>query len=523
MTTKLDDSQEPLYQALLQSEARYRELVEYSNVIILRWDQYGVITFFNEYAQKFFGYSEEEIIGKHVVGTIVPESESSGRDLRPLMDDICNNPEQYEYNINENITRSGKRVWVAWTNKVLLDDAGKPIGAMSVGSDITRQRLLEEELKQAQKMQAVGQLAGGIAHDFNNLLQGIMGYAEIINADNKGNCTAENAIKILDTAQHAADLTKQLLTFARKGKYQLADCNLHNLIVDVIIILDRTIDKRIKIEKQFHAREFHVLGDASQLRSSILNLALNAKDAMPDGGTLLFSTSNIVLQKEDINSDEFDADPGEFLSLHIIDTGSGMDKKTLQRMFEPFFTTKEIGKGTGLGLAAVYGAVHLHNGIINCKSVLGGGSDMKICLPMIKHNRSVNNVEIVEKRSNKKISLMLVDDELIVRTYTKILFEKNGHKVTGFEGGCEALNYYKKNWKIIDLVLLDMIMPNMNGHELFVELKKINPNIKAILSTGYSIDSEAQELLDQGILDYIEKPFTVDVFEKKIASIFISN
>jgi PAS domain S-box-containing protein len=515
-------SQQDLYEALSTSEARYRELVEFANVIIIRWDQYGYITFFNEFAQKFFGYTEEEIIGQHVIGTIVPESESTGRDLRPLMDDICNNPDQYEYNINENITRSGKRVWVAWTNKVLLDDAGNPIGAMSIGSDITRQRLLEEELKQAQKMQAVGQLAGGIAHDFNNLLQGIIGYAEVINVDNKGNETAEYATQILDTAQYAADLTKQLLTFARKGKYQLVDCNLHNLMIDVILILERTIDKKIDIKKQFHAGYFHVLGDASQLRSSILNLALNAKDAMPEGGLLQFSTSNEYIEKADSGSDEFEVKSGHYLCISITDTGSGMDSETQERMFEPFFTTKEMGKGSGLGLAAVYGTVHLHGGIISCKSSVGYGSEIKICLPVSRIRHAQNGIEQIENRVVKCISIMLVDDEQIVRTYTKTLFEKKGHKVICFETGSQAISYYLEHWRGIDLVLLDMVMPNMNGRELFLQLKKINPQVKAILSTGYSLDSEAQDLLDQGILDYIEKPFTIDVLEKKIIQFFNS-
>ncbi len=520
MKSGSEQSQKVLYEALLKSEARYRELVEHANSIILRWDQHGYITFFNEYAQKFFGYSEEEIIGQHVVDTIVPENESTGRDLRPLMEDICNHPEKYEYNINENITRSGKRVWIAWTNKVLLDDDGKPVGALSIGSDITEQRRLEEELKQAHKMQAIGQLAGGIAHDFNNFLQGIMGYAEIISADNKGNITAENATKILDTAQHAADLTKQLLTFARKGKYELIDCNLHNLIVDVMSILDRTIDKRIIIQKQFHAIQYHVLGDASQLRSSLLNLALNAKDAMQDGGLLQFSTSNEFLNKEEISNDEFDVESGEYLCIKITDTGKGMDKDTLSRIFEPFFTTKKIGKGTGLGLAAVYGAVHLHKGIISCSSEFGYGSELRMCLPVLHAHKMGEKNNKTENFSLKKISIMLVDDEQIVRTYTKVLFEKHGHKVISFSMGVQAISYYADHWQEIDLVLLDMVMPNMNGRELFVHLKAINPHIRAVLSTGYSLDSEAQDLLDQGILDYIEKPFTVGVFEQKVARFF---
>ena len=516
----LAKSQLELFNALRKSEARYRELVEHANSIILRWDQHGTITFFNEYAQKFFGYSEEEIIGRHVVGSIVPESESTGRDLRPLMDDICNYPEKYEYNINENITSSGKRVWVAWTNKVLLDDAGKPIGALSIGSDISEQRRLEEELKQAQKMQAMGQLAGGIAHDFNNLLQGIVGYAEIIATDNNGSHTADNAGKIISTAQHAADLTRQLLTFARKGQYQLINCDLHKLIEEVISILERTIDKKIIIKKQFTATQKHILGDPAQLESCLLNLALNAKDAMPNGGLLQFSTSNVTLNSENLNIAGFNLSPGDYLRINITDTGSGMDKTTQKRMFEPFFTTKETGKGTGLGLAAVYGAAHLHKGAINCTSTPGNGSDLCLYLPASQSEQTQTDDHTSNTKASRKISLMLVDDEQIVRTYTKTLFEMSDHKVICFAKADQAIAHYQHHWQEIDLVLLDMIMPKMNGRELFAKLKTINPNIKAILSTGYSIDSEAQDLLNDGILDCIQKPFTIEFFEQKIARFF---
>ncbi|MFC6979223.1 two-component system sensor histidine kinase NtrB [Microbulbifer taiwanensis] len=368
-----------IYEALRKSEERYRELVEHANSIILRWDKTGYITFFNEYAQQFFGYTEAEIIGQHVVGTIVPASESTGRDLRPLMDHICNYPEEHRYNVNENITKSGERVWIAWTNKLLTDENGNAIGVLSIGSDITKQRLLEEELRQAQKMQAIGELAGGIAHDFNNMIHGITGYAEVIQQLTCDARIGEYISHILTTAHHAAELTKQLLTFARKGNYQLSECNTHEIIRDVCAMLERTIDRRIDIERQLDASRPHVKGDIAQLKSALLNLGINAKDAMPQGGTLRFATSNIAIDSSTKISD-FEIEPGQYLLINISDSGTGMSAEVRRRIFEPFFTTKESGRGAGLGLAAVYGTTHLHKGAIRCRSNEGEeAASISIC------------------------------------------------------------------------------------------------------------------------------------------------
>ena len=505
-----------VYEALRKSEERYRELVEHANSIILRWDKSGRVTFFNEYAQNFFGFSEEEIIGRHVVGTIVPESESTGRDLRPLMDHICNHPEEHRYNINENIKKDGSRVWIAWTNKILTDDDGEAIGVLSIGSDITKQRLLEEELRQAQKMQAIGELAGGIAHDFNNMVHGIAGFAEVIHQMTCDAKIAQYADQILTTAHHAAELTKQLLTFARKGSYELHDCNTHDIVRDVCAMLERTIDRRIVIRQQLDAKHPNINGDSAQLKSALLNLGINAKDAMPAGGLLEFNTRNVTIE-DSIAISDFQLEPGQYLQIHVSDNGMGMSEGVRQRIFEPFFTTKDSGRGAGLGLAAVYGTTHMHKGAIQCRSELGKGSCFDLYLPIIKdcgkHLQPCRKAEIPER----SIRMMVVDDEAIVRSYSKTLFEMHGHQVETFATAAEAIDFYRDNHSHIDLVLLDMIMPQMDGQQLFAELKRINPAIKAMLASGYSVESKVQEIVADGILACLKKPFTYDQLKGKIS------
>ncbi|MCO1333329.1 response regulator [Microbulbifer sp. OS29] len=516
-----DRGSSQVYEALRKSEERYRELVEHANSIIMRCDQHGHITSFNEYAQQLFGYCEAEVVGRHLIGTIVPASETSGRDLRQLMEHICQFPQEHRYNINENITKCGKRVWIAWTNKITSDEKGNPTGILSIGSDITKQRLLEEELRQAQKMQAIGELAGGIAHDFNNMIHGISGYAEVIQQISTDIRINEYTNHILTTARHASELTKQLLTFARKGKYQLKACNTHEIIRDVCAMLARTIDRRIEIDQQLKANRPHIMGDPAQLKSALLNIGINAKDAMPSGGSLTFGTTNVSIDKP-ISIADFEIPAGHYLLITITDNGSGMSDEIRLRIFEPFFTTKESGRGAGLGLAAVHGTIHLHKGAIQCNSWEGEGSCFKLYLPISKAPIIKQTYQAKKLAKERRLRIMVVDDEAIVRTYSKALFEMNGHSVVAFATAEQAISYYRKYSDQVDLVLLDMIMPGMDGQELFAFLKRINPNVKAILSTGYSVDSKVQEVIAEGVLDCIQKPFTFERLTKKIEEMIAS-
>ncbi|BFM10198.1 hypothetical protein R50072_03510 [Simiduia litorea] len=508
-----------LYSQLKASEERYRELVENANAIILRWNRDGIITFFNEYAQKFFGYSADEIIGKHVMDTIVPEGETTGRDLRPLMDDICQHPEKYAFNINENVKRNGERVWINWTNKILLDESGEPIGALSIGSDITKQRLLEEELRQAQKMQAIGQLAGGISHDFNNLIHGIIGYAEIIEKIASQHEVGQQARRIISTATSAANLTQQLMTFARKGSYQFKQCNLHDLVADTTSIIKHTFPRNIDLNTRLDAHTPYFLGEATQIKNALLNLCLNARDAMPKGGTLTIQTENVTLNTQ-IQVGEFKVPNGEYLRLRIEDTGNGMDEDVMSHIFEPFFTTKGVssGAGMGMGLATSYGTMHLHRGAISCISTPDKGSLFEILLPLGEPPLA-SSKPATTRATAPKITMLIVDDEAMVLTYSEQLFSLHGHQVYTFSSPMEALSYYRDHWRDFDLVVLDMLMPEMNGQQLFEAMKQVNPKIKAIISSGYSNEKRIEEILSSGICAYVTKPFTYDVLEQKIAQI----
>lgn len=381
-----------IYTALIKSESKYRELVENANSIILRWSQDGLITYFNEFAQKFFGFTEEEIIGKHVMDTIVPKSESTGRDLRPLMEDICANPKSHESNINENITKNGDRVWVAWTNKVLTDDDGNIIGALSIGADITKQYQLEEELRHAHKMEAIGQLAGGVAHDFNNMLQGILGYAQMLKSKADDERQERLSQNIIDITKNAADLVKQLLTFSRQDKLTISKVDVHGIINDVTSMLSHTVDKKISIEKELNANLSNVMGDASLLKNAFLNLALNAKDAMPNGGVLKFTSKVKTINKKNRINSNLKLNEGDFLHIKVSDNGLGMDNVTRSKIFDPFFTTKEVGQGTGLGLSTVYGTIINHDGAIICKSSPNNGCCFDIYLPLSSQNENNSNI-----------------------------------------------------------------------------------------------------------------------------------
>lgn len=365
-----------------------------------------------------------------------------------------------------------------------------------------------DELRQSQKMEAIGLLAGGIAHDFNNMLSSILGYADLIRRKYKDTDPklTKWAGSIVDVSKNAAELTGKLLAFARKGKFEISTIDMHRVIHDTINILEHTIDKNIIISKQLNADTPTVKGDTTQLQNVVLNLAVNARDAMPDGGKLIFATDVVDITKKYISTHHYHIKPGLYLLTTVTDTGIGMSKEIKKHIFEPFYTTKPLGKGTGLGLASVYGTVKNHNGSIEVYSEENRGTVFKMYIPLA--NNSIvkqRSKTVVLKRGTGRI--LVVDDEPLVRDVAKEILSELGYEIAFCSDGLEGVNYYKEHKGEIDLTILDLIMPNMGGHDCFVEIRKINPEAKVIIASGYALNDDAKKIIDKGALVFLQKPF----------------
>ena len=435
---------------LRQNERQYRELVENANSAIIRWKRDGTIAFINEYAQQLFGYTPEEVIGQPV-DILVPKTESNGNDLTGLVRNIVDNPENYTNNLNENVCRDGRRVWMSWTNKAVRDEHGRLREILAIGSDMTSRKQMEEEkeklhaqLIQAQKMEAVGTLAGGISHDFNNLLQAVNGYTQILLMDRPVHDPEYQSLKaIKEATSRASDLVRQLLLFSRKADTKQRPTELNHGVEHAKKLLQHTIPKMIDIEVRLASRPWSVNADPLQMEQILLNLGTNAADAMPDGGRLLMETENVLL--DDVYArTHLDAQPGAYVLLKVSDTGHGMDEETMAKIYEPFFTTKEIGKGTGLGMASVYGIVKHHGGYISCYSEVGQGTTFRIYLPAINQPDLNEAVDTAGKPPpGRGETILLVDDEGSIRGFAKQALVRFGYTVLTASSGEEA---FKAVW-----------------------------------------------------------------------------
>jgi PAS domain S-box-containing protein len=489
--------------ALKESENRFRSITENAVDYIFIKDKERRYTFVNRAMRNLLGLTENEILGK------TPE-EIYGPDEGKIVREVDDRTFAGE-TVNE--TRElmiGKEQRSFNTLQTSLSvENGNITAIMGIVRDVTDSKRLEEQLNQTDKMRAIGQLAGGIAHDFNNQLTGIVSCAEILRGKLSDTPKLSSYVdSILLAAKRSADLTLQLLAFARKGKYLSLPVDIHSIVGEVVNILYRTIDKRIVIKQRLDAKHKMTLGDPTQIQNAVMNVALNSRDAMPDGGEMLFSTSVVALDEEYCANHPYEINPGDYIQLCISDNGVGMDEITLMRIFEPFFTTKEPGKGTGMGLSSVYGTLKNHGGAIGVYSEPGHGTTIKLYFPMILDEKeglykAKTEKEVVSGNAN----ILLVDDEEIIIETATIMLEKVGYRVSGCRSAKEAIEFYKDNWQSIDLVILDIVMPELSGKDTFIALKQINPEVKVLLSSGYSVNGEAQKILDEGVKAFIQKPY----------------
>jgi signal transduction histidine kinase/ActR/RegA family two-component response regulator len=375
---------------------------------------------------------------------------------------------------------------------------------------------LEKQLLQAQKMEAIGTLAGGIAHDFNNLLMGVQGYSSLIRLDiNSSDPNYEMLKNIEQYVIRGAELTKQLLGFARGGKYELKQANLNEILKKSSQMFGRT-KKEISIFTKLDPDLKTVEVDQGQIEQVLLNLYVNAWQAMPSGGSLYLETRNVILDERE--SQPFCVKPGNYVRVSVTDTGVGMDERTKERIFEPFFTTKGMGRGTGLGLASVYGIIKSHGGFITVESVKGQGATFIIHLPAFEKKAEEETASDEKILTGHETVLMIDDEEMVLHPATHML-KRLGYKVLSAQNGQDAIEIFKHQKEAIDLVILDMIMPGMSGSETYNQLKKIHADVKVLLSSGYSLSGEATDMLNRGCDGFIQKPFAINHISCKIREI----
>jgi PAS domain S-box-containing protein len=421
--------------------------------------------------------------------------------------------------ITEELNMVDGREIATETRKIPIVEGGRVAHVVTVIRDTTETVRAQERLRQTEKMEALGQLAGGIAHDFNNQLSAVLGYADLLAHGVEEPLVREYATAIARVAARSADLTRQLLTFARKGRVRSAPLDVHALLREVAGLLGRTIDPRIQVAMRLDAPRATTIGDSALLQSALLNLALNARDAMPDGGLLTFATDVVAGDVVAAGAPPDWMEVGARLRIRISDTGVGMAEEVRRRLFEPFFTTKGPGHGTGMGLAAVYGTVTNHGGAISVESEPGRGATFTVLLPLALETRVSEAPAAGTAPTAGQGHILLADDEPAVLHATAQALGALGYRVTACTDGEAAVSRYREAWRGIDLVLLDVMMPALDGVGALAEMRRINPGVRAILYSGQPVGDEAQRLIDEGIAAFLEKPFTLSELGSLVASV----
>ncbi|MFC1641135.1 PAS domain S-box protein [Myxococcota bacterium] len=514
---------------LKQRESQYRLLADNLADVVWTTDMDLQRTYVSPSVLRQRGFTPEQVLSQTPEAGLTAESRQKARTMTSEL--LSLTPVEYHRSLTrelDQLHRDGSIVPTEVTASLLLDEQGRPCGILGVTRDISERRraaaekrIVEEQLLQTQKMEAIGTLAGGIAHDFNNLLTAILGGASLVRTQFPPGCEIHEDLRTVERAAlQASELTHQLLGFARRGKLTHELVDLHQVIADVIAILRHTIDKRVRIQTNMEASTASVMGDPSQLRQVILNLAVNANDAMPGGGTLAFRTSVAALGES--GESVLELAPGSYLVVSLADTGTGIPNDLRARIFEPFFTTKGPGAGTGMGLAVVYGIVQNHGGAIKLQTEPTLGSVFAVYLPLARRSNPPPDQRRLTTLPPGAGRILLVEDEELVRHVATRILGDLGYEVVVACNGREAVSVFGGQSAPFDLVMLDLGMPVMGGRECFRALQKADPLVRVLVCTGHAAEGEAQELLTEGAIGVLQKPYTKGELAKTLAGLLCS-
>ncbi len=498
--------------ALSQSEENLRITLNSIGDAVIATDRNGIITRMNTIAANLTGWNVEEAVGNTLDDVFkIINSETDQQQENPVNRVLDSGKIVGLANHSLLISRNGEAHHIADSGAPIRDDNDEIVGVVLVFRDVTLEHELEEKLFQAQKMESVGQLAGGIAHDFNNMLTGILASADLLKKRLQETDSSDRLLNvIIDSANRAANLTQKLLAFARKGKLISKPTCIHKSIRNAVSLLERSIDKRIEIVLDLSAEFTQVSGDPNQLINIFLNLGVNSRDAMPEGGQIFIRTTNVFISENHLIS-HLDLKPGNYLEIQFSDTGGGIPDEIKNKIFDPFFTTKKVGDGTGMGLAAVYGTVKDHGGAIELDSIPDTGTTFNIYLPLETDECKPKKQDMSSTGEFRELAgcILIIDDEEIIRETASEILEELGYQVLCARDGQEGLDIYRENQELINVIILDMIMPKMNGRECFAQLRKINPEIKVLISSGFTSEEAMRNINIDDAAGFLKKPFTV--------------